>query len=376
MLEKLIKKYIEVIQTKDFGEYTEEFTQRVKGCIEEGYCQDKREPDIVKDITEKVNDLKALTKGRFQISSKGAYIHGNKSQVEFEYKRRKTQRELGDLLFLLTVVYQGKKFFERFTITQFKKSKGYPRWNFNKKDSEGRYPDREQLYLLSEFPTFKGAKGSIIPACQNYNLHNYSNCLGSYGFLHKPGDFVFVSAKLVGLLIRKGSSVSKETLLSLFDALCPCPCYFPFYMRYWEGIFCDWCELFEKFYRYRLLPYIYPRGRFFWPMLGNSLLSRDVCEFTANYLMANIGEIVFAYGLPHNAGALAFLKQLMKIIQIKARKEKQEELSQLAEDYFSISYSSAGGQGGEGGEGPEEFPYEEGGGIGIIYTVIDLGEGQ
>ena len=88
------------------------------------------------------------------------------------------------MIFIVSVYFQGKKYFEKLTINQFKKANKTSSWSIKNK---------EQLFLLSRFPVFRGIQGSIIDE-KNYAIPNYSGCLGSYGFLYKPGDFAFVSA--------------------------------------------------------------------------------------------------------------------------------------------------------------------------------------
>lgn len=63
---------------------------------------------VIERIINKLNGLSVLT-NRFKISTKSIFIHGNKSQVEFEYYGQRAQRELGDLVFILSVIYNGRR---------------------------------------------------------------------------------------------------------------------------------------------------------------------------------------------------------------------------------------------------------------------------
>lgn len=216
--EKVIENYIQLIETEHFSKYEKDFAHKIQMGLLEGYQQHDTEPKMVSNveaIINKVNEFSASV-NRFHISTKGIFIHGNKSQVEFEYSDgSKTQRELGDLIFIISIIYNNKKYFEKFTITQFKKSTNDTRWDLNKK----------QLYLLARFPTFKGAKGSIISE-KEYNLSNYSSCLGSYGLLYKPGDFAFASAKIVEALLGNSKSIGIKSMLSVAnfcESLIHCP---------------------------------------------------------------------------------------------------------------------------------------------------------
>ena len=170
-----IKKYAEVVNDEKFILHWKKLSEKLLRGIQKNY--DLHEPNIVEIIENIINNFGQFhTNGRyFSVSTNSIFIHGNKSQVEFEYYGKSTRRELGDIIFILSVVYNGKKYFEKMTINQVKKSKNVL-WNFNNDSA------KEQLYLLSRFPTFRGTNNSLIPT-KNYNLPNCSGCLGSHGLL-------------------------------------------------------------------------------------------------------------------------------------------------------------------------------------------------
>ncbi len=210
-LEKLIEvieKYLQLIESALFSKYAKNLTNKMQIGLARGYQQGVYEPSMVFNIEDIINEVNGLSgsEGVFSISTRSIFIHGNKSQVEFEYYGEKTLRELGDLIFIVSIIYNGKINFQKITLTQFKKAREKPRWYFGKKDKNGKYPDKEQLYLLAKFPTFKGARSSIVPM-KEYNLPNYSGCLGSYGLLFKPGDFAFASANVIDALLVNAISV-------------------------------------------------------------------------------------------------------------------------------------------------------------------------
>ena len=65
-----------------------------------------------------VKDYRAYT----ELSTKSIFIHGNRSRVRFDYYDKKTNPvELGDLIFIISIVYNKRKYFEKITINQFKK---------------------------------------------------------------------------------------------------------------------------------------------------------------------------------------------------------------------------------------------------------------
>jgi hypothetical protein len=344
----------------------------------EGYQQHDTEPKMVKAIINNVNGLSTSSNG-FHISTKGIFIHGNRSWVEFEYYGNKTKCELGDLIFIISIIYNNNKYFEKLTITQFKKSTNDTRWDLNKK----------QLYLLARFPTFKGAKGSIIPM-KEYNLSNYSSCLGSYGLLYKPGDFAFASAKIVEAILGNSKSIGIKSMLSVTDfreplMLCPHPF---FHFKDIEELYlcCKLCKhnLRSHFFSYPIFQ------NSFLPVIGNSISSSNVHEFSEKYLRALIGELTFAYEFPYNRLAFQFLQDLMT--ELKKKGQKEDKILEFIDSFYWYAYGKGrreggqkeggqkeGGQ-GEGGEGEGEgglgdFDYD-GRGIGIIHTMINLGEGE
>jgi hypothetical protein len=165
-VENVIEKYLQLIKTEHFTEYKNDLAYRIQIVLNEGYGQGFDEPAMVSLVEKIINKLDGLSvsTNKVKISTKSIFIHGNKSQVEFEYYGQTIQRELGDLIFILSIIYNGSKYFEKFTISQFKKDNDKLRWDLSNK---------EQIYLLSRFPSFRGIKGSIIPM-KEFNLPNYS----------------------------------------------------------------------------------------------------------------------------------------------------------------------------------------------------------
>ncbi len=181
----IIKKYFELIETGEFHEYSFDFAEKINNAILNNYSNN--EPYIVRKIVKEINNNNklSLSINGMSISTDAIFIHGNNSQVEFKYRNTDIQKELGDLIFILSIIYQGKKQIEKFTISQTKKAQSKPeRWEIDKK----------QLFLLSHFPSFKGVKG-IIPK-EKIKLKNFSGTLGSYSLLEHD-DFIYISAPLL-----------------------------------------------------------------------------------------------------------------------------------------------------------------------------------
>jgi hypothetical protein len=357
-MEKVVKKYLQLIKTEDFAKYEKDFASKVQIALKEGYRRGFYEPDVVSLVEEIINKLDGLSvsTNKVKISTKSIFIHGNKSQVEFEYYGQRVQRELGDLIFILSVIYNGRKYFEKFTISQFKKDDDKLRWNLSNK---------EQIYLLSRFPSFRGIKGSIIPM-REFNLPNYFGCLGSFNLLFRPGDFVFVSALQLESFLGNRKSLSRANISKLEEPPCYyCPYPIPFDLPHIEYLFYIW----RKLWRHGIpIPFSPP---YFIGILVFSRFASNIHEFVDKYLRGNIGELTYSDIGIYNTPAFNFLCELFSAIMIKARKEEKTKFINFIDEFFRYPY---GGQNGGIREGVE-FDYE-GGGIGIIYTSINLGEGQ
>lgn len=339
-----IKRFIEMSDGEKFLVHSKVFAERLQSGIKKSY--EKREPDIVSIIKNIVNSVNVLeTNDRhFKILTSSVFIHGNKSQVEFEYYGKKTKRELGDIIFILSIVYKGEKYFEKMTINQVKKSNNVS-WTFYTDSS------KEQLYLLSKFPTFKGVNALLIPG-KEYNLLNFSGCLGTYGLLYPPGEFALISSKLLAILTTIKRSIR------LKDLFINTPSY-----NFQFAYFC----CFKNYYRKSLFCYTYCPAFYCLPVYRNSYISYYTHDFSDKYLRGLIGELIYAKDLPFDNSAFQFLQDLMMAIQWKAKKEKNKEMIDFIASYRRNI------NGGDGGiDGLSEFNYEYGG-MGIIYTVVDLG---
>ncbi len=357
-IDEVVEKYLQLIKTEHFAKYSKDFAYRIQRGLYEGYNQGFYEPALVSVLEEVVNKLNGLSTlaNRFKISTKSIFIHGNKSQVEFEYYGQRVQRELGDLIFILSVIYNGRKYFEKFTISQFKKDDDSLRWNLGNK---------EQIYLLSRFPSFRGISGSIIPM-REFNLPNHSGCLGSFNLLFRPGDFTFVSASRLESFIGNRKSIDIINISKLWE---PPSYYFTYPMPF------DWPDIEELFYiwrkvwRHKLpIPFFPP---YFIGILGFSRYASNVHNFVDKYLRGYIGDLTYSDMGVYNTSAFDFLHELLSAIMRKAQRDKRDDVINCVNEFFSHPYS-----GNQGGMREDiEFDYE-GGGIGIIYTSINLGEGE
>lgn len=358
---KALKKYFQLMETEHFVKYEKDFACRIQRALTDGYNQGFYEPKLVSSVERIITNVNGMKTSfsRFRISTRGIFIHGNRSRVEFEYYGQKVERELGDLIFILSIIYNGKKQFEKFTISQFKRDREYKlrrssklRWNLSNK---------EQIYLLSRFPSFRGIKGSIIPK-REFNLPNYSGCLGSFNLLFRPGDFVFVSATLLESFMGNRKFLDITETFKLRQ---------PNSFIYLLPINKDYFELLYLLLELEVRVPVLIFTPYFMSILGTAHYAFNVYEFVGKYLRGNIGELTYSGIGTYNVHAFNFLHELLSAIIRKARMEERKDAINFVNEFFRNPYS--GGERGER-EGIEFDP--EGGSIGIIYTQIDLGEGE
>jgi len=328
-------KFSSATRSNVFARYEKEFAERINAALSQAYAMNQPEPELVQIVERVTNNLgnffRVDSALNFQLCTMSAFIHGNRSQVEFRYYGRRTRVELGDLLFLMTVVLGGQRYFEKLTITQFKKDRR------TRRSISWAIRNRAQLYLLSRFPSFRGVQESIIPA-KEHVLPNYSGCLGSYGLLYRPGEFTFVSGTEMDAVLEHRNVLRKQEFYSLTQYADRCG--FPF-----RSVTCS--------------PFC------------NHHHAYNTFDFAHRFLRVGIGEPVLTTGRLDNLQAKGLLHDLMSGIRIRARREGRPELLGVVDRFFRYAYP-------EGGR-PDEFPVTsdsdlEGGGIGVIHTILDLGE--
>ncbi|GAB4208481.1 MAG: hypothetical protein Fur0023_20080 [Bacteroidia bacterium] len=361
-----IENYIKITNDAVFIEHSKILSERLIEGIRKGYSSNEKEPSIVKTVERIINSVGSINSigssvgsnnQKFSIFSESIFIHGIKSQVEFKYYGKKTKRELGDIIFILSVVYNNKKYFEKMTINQVKKSQNAS-WSFSSRSAE------EQLYLLSRFPEFEGVEGSLIPL-EKYNLFNNSGCLGTHGLLYGPGDFALISSKVLEILLS-----SKKTI-GLYDfprldikcmRLMDCPCLRLSYdIKEHIDIFHEIIHYYLRSYKYKYLPFVCNL-----PILGNDCIAYNIYDFSEKYLQGRIGELIYADKLIYNESACKLLDDILKNVKRKPN----------IKNNINSSYSYSCGNSKNGGDDGvnENFDYDNGGGIGIIHTTVNLRE--
>ncbi|WP_146767120.1 hypothetical protein [Paenibacillus sp. YN15] len=342
------------MNSEPFLRYQKYFAQRLAGALVSGYLgKGSTEPKLVKIIEHIVQNLDGFhTKGTidpysFEISTNALFIHGNKSQVTFDCYGRQVQRELGDLIFIVSLVFQNAKYVEKVTINQFKKAKEQTRirsWDIRNK---------EQLYLLSKFPEFQGVQGSYFSG-PTYLLPNISGCLGSYGLLHAPGDFVFIGAELLDSFINpRKSAILQETHLSSLQPssvsyLAPC---------------------LDVQSRNVLMNYVFETPELLsLEMFYSHRFAYDLFDFSKKYLALGIGEPVHMIANFGNQLVKTFLGDLLGQLYSSCIFEEDKPVRNFIENFYTHPYS------GDERKYLNTDSYCVGGlgSVGIIHTEINI----
>lgn len=363
---KAVNKYIEILESDTFARYEKDLSESLTSALSDCYQNSRGEPEMVKIIEKVINNFnKSNVESKqpyFKISTNGIFIHGypKGSGVVFDYYGKSTHKELGDIIFIVSIIFNGQKYFEKFTINQFKKDKQ------SRKSISWDIKNKEQLYLLSRFPKFKGVKGSLVPQ-RDFNLPNYSGCLGSYGLLYSPGDFAFVSATRLDSYLGSSKKINGDDLFlirergDLID------------VREWRHFWHDWIhmvDLCKHFCGFRrdICCFQYPNPMF----MGNCHFAGNIFDFVDKYLRLCIGEPTETKLGRSNRHARDFLNELMFALRRKAERDKLSNVLNFVDGFSKYRYSS---------NESEDYSRNNnikidfgGGGLGIIHTVINLGE--
>jgi len=174
-----------------------EICSAIQTVLANVYLNDGDEVELVKKTIETLNSSRG-----YHFNLESAFIHGNRSQIEFQYYGKKATKELGDLLIVSTMTRRGAPLLQKLTIIQAKRdTKKACTWGI----------DKEQLFFLSNWPQFSGIKG-IFPK-RSLAIPDHSGCLGSYYLYREPGDFVFISARELELVLGSQKRIAFDDLL-------------------------------------------------------------------------------------------------------------------------------------------------------------------
>lgn len=337
----------EIDNSNKFLQYTNEISDSLSKVIENDYKQEAKEPKIVEDLSNAINSVQTVSDQLeagliFSSDIHAVFIHGKKSFVEFSLAGSKCRRELGDVIFFSSLAWNGKIVAERITINQVK--------NENPKSKSSWGIDKTQFFLLTRFPTFKGVSGFFNG--NTINVVNETGCLGSYGLLKNPNDFVFMGSMILDACLGGKSTLKKDSFL----------CF----------------NLLNKLRSIRSLGFspFYLRSRFWYRSVE---YCPNVYDFVRSYCRLLIGEPVCGY-----YGFNSSIKSLVDIIKNFANKKAKEEkttkgLQALVTSFSRFPYAYQETSGSNNGRVIEDIPSVEtetgeDGGLAIIHSMINIGE--
>jgi hypothetical protein len=337
-----------------FIEEQKKVTSAINSVLSKIYLNDGDEIDLVKGT---INALNRTPGHRFKMES--VFIHGNKSQIKFDYYGKIATKELGDLIFVSTMTYHSKPIIQKMTIVQAKKDR-------RKKNSSWGL-DNEQLHFLTTWPPFEGVKG-IFPKRQNIVIDN-SGCLGSYLLYREPGEFVFIAAPTLGRFLGNKKSVKISELAAIQDTSLNSKnqqnffnqTLFPFPMMHPKEWYYYWEEIVHHYYK-KGIPFPFTSMGLNDSILGNQHIALNVNDTVNHLSLLNIGELIFseykhaevnenAYRLLNTVVRYISQQQIDKVNDLNLHKYMTEDAPIFEEiDLRGVS-------------------------IGLIHTISEVGQG-
>lgn len=273
-MDSLIRTFSDYYNRTDFRKFQNTFAREVYETLGTSYSNSDGEVRIVTDMCNTI-DGKTFEKLKFYTKK----IHGTRSFVEFHNQDKPTTKELADMVIISVATKDREIIYEKTAFIQNKKEDTDSVWKI----------DQDQLYLLHNFPTFKGKKGIFK---RNFGEEvvflNHSETLGNYGLFHSPGEMILVNALTVYKL-QQGDRISHSDIrkftqsgfqnnnglqLPLIDHL------------FWD----------EMLYRHFKHSPKYGWPFLNLPFLNNSIASFNIYEFIRNWSLFNIGDVVSADG--------------------------------------------------------------------------------
>jgi hypothetical protein len=266
-MNRLLETFSDYYSRQDFRDFQNTLARKVYETLGTSYSNSDGE---VKMVTDLCQALQGETYGRLKFHAEK--IHGSRSFVEFHNQDKPTTKELADMVIISVATRDREIVYEKTAFIQNKKEDTENIWKI----------DQDQLYLLHNFPTFKGEKGIFRKNFGNKVIfQNHSETLGNYGLFQSPGEMILVNALTVFRLqqgdkisfsdVRKYSHIRNNAFsFPLID--------YPF-----------WDEMLYRYFK-NFPKYGFPFLNL--PFLGNSIVSFNIYEFIRNWSLFNIGEVI------------------------------------------------------------------------------------
>lgn len=272
-MKELVKKFLSLYNSRDFREFQNDFSIKLYDCLAKSYSSADNEVKMVTNICNVINGKHFET-----LNFYSKKIHGSRSQVEFKNKNTVVQKEMADMVIISVATKEKEIIYEKTAFIQNKKDNGN-KWKI----------DPDQLFLLQNFPTFKGVKGLFGKNMVNeYTFLNHSSTLGNYGLFQSPGEMIIVNANNI-FKYEKNQIVSFQDLKSIESSIKDRSSLGPSF------IYIDhpaWNDIIIYSLKYINQYISFPH----FPFLSNSIISINLYEFIRNWTLFNIGEVVSVLG--------------------------------------------------------------------------------
>lgn len=293
-MRRVLRCMYEMVQDNGFLAFQNQVIRSAYEGLGQGYSSNDNEVALVTRLVASING-----KSYKQLRLLAKKIHGSRSYVEFDYRDKSTTKELGDMVVITVVTNGSQRLFQRLCIIQNKKASG-GKWGI----------DREQLYLLKNFPPLSGNRG-ILRGTHDIAFRNTSQCLGAFGLLFDPGEMIFASADLITEMSRGKDTLSRDNIAipsraeantslqdSLFSAL-------------------PWMNYLPSNMHNMLRKLEINVGRFPWSIsghqfMGNTVYANDICDLIRAWTQLNIGEVTCLDGIIINREVDDFTNHLIR----------------------------------------------------------------
>ena len=192
---------------------------------------------------------------------------------------------------------ESKIVFEKTAFIQNKKEDDNNQWKI----------DLDQLYLLRNFPTFKGNRGIFR---RNFNdevvFFNNSKTLGNYGLFQYPGEMIIANAHTI-FKVLQNDKVFLNDLKNELDSFQQLNNSNVFDYRYFE-------EILHRMYKFHPA---FLSSFLNLPFLGNSSISLNIYDFVRNWTLFNIGDVVSLFGKIVEPDLFKFNQIMLKEVGLK-----------------------------------------------------------
>jgi hypothetical protein len=263
----------EMVQDNGFLAFQNQVIRSAYEGLGQGYSANDNEVALVTRLVASING-KSYKRLRLLANK----IHGSRSYVEFDYRDKPTTKELGDMVVITAVTNGRQRLFQRLCIIQNKKASG-GKWGI----------DREQLFLLKNFPPLSGNRG-ILRGSHDIAFRNMSRCLGAFGLLFEPGEMIFASADLISEMSRGEDSLSRDRIAM--------PSRAGTNTSSQDGIFSvlPWMRFHKSEMNFLLHEFEEYAGCFPWTIggqqfIGNTVYANDICDLIRAWTQLSIGEV-------------------------------------------------------------------------------------